>query len=140
MTNQTWSQDDENELLRRVALGHSLNQMATFFGTSYGTIATKISRLKKKSMVAAAATLPTPSSTQTSRPAAPISTRVPLSINYRPKYCQWPIGDPAMPNFHFCNASVAIEPIFKNKPYCYNHCQIAYKYVQKNKKLSTDKI
>ena len=35
--------------------------------------------------------------------------------------CQWPYGDPQEKNFHFCGA----KPM-DNKPYCQEHCDIAY--------------
>ena len=35
--------------------------------------------------------------------------------------CQWPYGDPQEKDFHFCEA----KPI-ENKPYCKEHCDIAY--------------
>ena len=35
--------------------------------------------------------------------------------------CEWPVGHPDEPEFHFCN-----EERFEEKPYCLNHCSIAY--------------
>ena len=35
--------------------------------------------------------------------------------------CQWPIGDPRLPGFHFCG-----EPALPGKPYCGSHCASAY--------------
>ena len=35
--------------------------------------------------------------------------------------CQWPIGDPQEKYFHFCDAGIDI-----GKPYCQQHCEIAY--------------
>jgi len=35
--------------------------------------------------------------------------------------CQWPIGDPQEKDFHFCGT----KPL-DGKPYCENHCNIAY--------------
>ena len=35
--------------------------------------------------------------------------------------CQFPIGDPRKPSFHFCNAASV-----PGKPYCADHCAIAY--------------
>ena len=45
--------------------------------------------------------------------------------------CQWPYGDPQEKDFHFCN-----EKTIENKPYCREHCNIAYideKDLRKNK-------
>ena len=35
--------------------------------------------------------------------------------------CQWPVGDPRSPSFHFCG-----EPAVAGKPYCASHCATAY--------------
>lgn len=35
--------------------------------------------------------------------------------------CEWPEGHPEEPEFHFCN-----KERFEDKPYCLDHCAIAY--------------
>ena len=35
--------------------------------------------------------------------------------------CQWPIGHPGEPGFHFCG-----EESVPSKPYCLKHCNMAY--------------
>ena len=54
--------------------------------------------------------------------------------------CQWPIGDPQEKDFHFCEADTAA-----GKPYCQNHCDVAYidekelkkeKEAQKNRRIA----
>jgi len=35
--------------------------------------------------------------------------------------CQWPIGHPGEPGFHFCE-----EESVPSKPYCLKHCNMAY--------------
>ena len=35
--------------------------------------------------------------------------------------CEWPEGHPDEPEFHFCN-----KERFEDKPYCVDHCAIAY--------------
>tara|TARA_B100001123_G_C14841617_1_gene840348 strand:- start:421 stop:642 length:222 start_codon:yes stop_codon:yes gene_type:complete len=35
--------------------------------------------------------------------------------------CQWPFGDPQDKDFHFCGS----KPV-DGKPYCQEHCSIAY--------------
>ena len=35
--------------------------------------------------------------------------------------CQWPIGDPQEKDFRFCG-----DKSMEGKPYCENHCNIAY--------------
>lgn len=38
------------------------------------------------------------------------------------KTCQFPIGDPRKPGFHFCD----MRPVMPGRPYCAAHCEIAY--------------
>jgi GcrA cell cycle regulator len=38
------------------------------------------------------------------------------------RQCHWPIGHPREPGFHFCGA-----PAIDDKPYCENHCNLAYR-------------
>jgi len=47
----------------------------------------------------------------------------------KPDQCRWPIGDPDSEKFHFCGASV-----FVGKPYCYEHCKMAYQFQPPKKK------
>ena len=49
--------------------------------------------------------------------------------NLKPNQCRWPIGDPDSENFHFCGATV-----FVGKPYCYEHCKLAYQFTPPKKK------
>ncbi|WP_169566138.1 GcrA family cell cycle regulator [Sneathiella limimaris] len=35
--------------------------------------------------------------------------------------CQWPIGHPGEPDFHFCG-----DESVPSKPYCLKHCNMAY--------------
>ena len=54
--------------------------------------------------------------------------------------CQWPIGDPQEKEFRFCKALTVV-----GKPYCQEHCDIAYidekelkkeKEAQKNRRIA----
>ena len=47
----------------------------------------------------------------------------------KPNQCRWPIGDPDSENFHFCG-----KPVFTGKPYCYEHCRVAYQFTPPKKK------
>ncbi len=49
--------------------------------------------------------------------------------NLKPNQCRWPIGDPDSENFHFCG-----ETVFTGKPYCYEHCRLAYQFTPPTKK------
>ena len=39
--------------------------------------------------------------------------------------CQWPIGDPGTSEFKFC-----YEPAKQGRPYCNEHCNIAYRKIK----------
>ena len=52
--------------------------------------------------------------------------------------CQWPNGDPQEKDFNFCGAKTV-----KNKPYCAEHCSIAYideKDLRKAREIKQNKI
>ncbi|MBO7066468.1 MAG: hypothetical protein J6W40_02495 [Alphaproteobacteria bacterium] len=49
--------------------------------------------------------------------------------NLKPNQCRWPIGDPDSENFHFCG-----KQVFTGKPYCYEHCRLAYQFTPPKKK------
>ncbi|MBO4626114.1 MAG: GcrA cell cycle regulator [Alphaproteobacteria bacterium] len=49
--------------------------------------------------------------------------------NLKPNQCRWPIGDPDSEDFHFCGKTV-----FTGKPYCYEHCRLAYQFTPLKKK------
>jgi len=56
---------------------------------------------------------------------APVSPEPPLAAvdgaTGPVRECQWPIGHPRKPGFHFCGA-----PAVPDRPYCRCHCEIAY--------------
>lgn len=42
----------------------------------------------------------------------------PLPINHR---CKWPIGDPGVEGFRFCNAEASVGEDGSERPYCQRH-------------------
>ncbi|MDR2268668.1 MAG: GcrA family cell cycle regulator [Rickettsiales bacterium] len=44
-------------------------------------------------------------------------------MGLRADQCRWPIGDPDSDDFRFCG-----EKCFTGKPYCFEHCKIAYQF------------
>ncbi len=44
------------------------------------------------------------------------------------RMCKWPIGDPKSPDFRFCG-----KPSLPGKPYCGEHCAIAYQSPNKKR-------
>ena len=46
-----------------------------------------------------------------------------------PDQCRWPIGSPDSDDFRFCG-----EKVFPGKPYCFEHCKLAYQFTTPVKK------
>lgn len=70
----------------------------------------------------------TPQARPATPPAATVTNSLPVASNPQPsrahggsKSCSWPVGDPKQPGFHFCG-----EPAEPGRPYCANHCHVAY--------------
>jgi GcrA cell cycle regulator len=80
-------------------------------------------------VVNAAPSNPSAHQARPTAPTAPTATpRPPVASNPQPsrahggnKSCSWPVGDPKQPGFHFCG-----EPAEAGRPYCANHCHVAY--------------
>ncbi|MES1150511.1 MAG: GcrA family cell cycle regulator [Dongia sp.] len=64
-------------------------------------------------------TAPAARETPVAPPAAKPAPRA--SAHVGSKTCSWPMGDPKQPGFHFCG-----EPAEIGKPYCSQHCHVAY--------------
>ena len=48
--------------------------------------------------------------------------------------CEWPVGHPDESDFHFCN-----KERFEDKPYCINHCAVAY-IIPEKEEADTDQL
>lgn len=44
-------------------------------------------------------------------------------MSLRADQCRWPLGDPDSDNFRFC-----AEKCLVGKPYCFEHCKLAYQF------------
>jgi len=55
--------------------------------------------------------------------------RNPFASNQK-RGCEWPIGHPDEQDFHFCS-----EKRFDDKPYCLEHCAIAYVLPETDEKI-----
>jgi GcrA cell cycle regulator len=55
-----------------------------------------------------------------------------LFSNKTKRVCEWPEGHPDEPEFHFCN-----KERFEDKPYCLNHCTVAYVIPEKEEEKTT---
>ncbi|MGB1361602.1 MAG: GcrA family cell cycle regulator [Alphaproteobacteria bacterium] len=125
-----WTDENFQKLKKLWAKGMSAREIAEKIGTTRNAIigkanrsglsspTTKVKAKATKSVKAAKATkkAPTPSKEviQISQPANTASENA----------CQWPIGDPGTPEFKFC-----YEPAKPGRPYCEEHCNIAYRNI-----------
>lgn len=73
------------------------------------------------------AEMPQPAKARTPRANAPkrpepVTRKLPqVEAGVSNRTCQWPIGDPSQPDFHFCES-----PAAPGRPYCAEHCAMAY--------------
>lgn len=143
----TWTPERIDELTRLWGDGHSASAIGKRLGVSKNAVVGKAHRLNlpaRPSPIRREARPAQPARKRTSvlavpAPAPAVQTgpreeaRPPM---IRPReqsggrQCQWPIGDPSKPDFHFCSASA--EP---GRPYCAEHCAVAY--VVKSRDKST---
>lgn len=137
-----WTPERIEELTQLWNAGHSASTIGKQLGVSKNAVVGKAHRLKlparpspirRKAKSPTPARKPAPSLTPpAATPAAAVAVpvreqakpRPPLirpSALPSPRKCQWPIGDPTKPDFHFCGASAV-----PGKPYCDDHCAVAY--------------
>lgn len=117
-----WTEERVARLKSLWSEGRTASQIATILGdVTRNAVIGKAHRLglkgrpspiRKEKVVAA----PKPARRQV---AAGVPAR-PSRVSDR--QCHWPIGHPREPGFHFCG-----EPALADKPYCEEHCNIAYR-------------
>ncbi|MDF2096861.1 GcrA family cell cycle regulator [Aquibaculum arenosum] len=135
-----WTPERIEELTQLWNAGHSASAIGKKLGVSKNAVVGKAHRLnlparpspiRRDSKPAQPARKPAPVlKTPPPMPAAPAKEerRRPPMVRVQQQQekstgrrCQWPIGDPATPDFHFCEA-----PAAGGKPYCAEHCAVAY--------------
>ena len=138
-----WTPERIEELTQLWNAGHSASVIGKHLGVSKNAVVGKAHRLKlparpspirRQSKTPAPVRKPAPALTRppappASAPAVTVREEVvaarPPVIQARqqpsPRQCQWPIGDPTKPDFHFCGESAV-----PSKPYCAEHCAVAY--------------
>ena len=56
-----------------------------------------------------------------------------IFISSSKRGCEWPMGHPDEPDFHFCD-----KERFDDKPYCLDHCAVAYVVPEKEENEKTE--
>ena len=127
MTQETNSWTDERlEKLRVLwAEGLSISQIGQEMGVTRNAIAGKAHRLglpKRQSPISKSAAKPAAIEDAPIEPTRELPLRLALrNIQWSRSKCMWPTGDPKTVKFSFCGE--AIQP---GKPYCNDHCILAY--------------
>jgi|SRR5690554_988377 len=139
-----WTPERIEELTRLWNAGLSASAIGKQLGVSKNAVVGKAHRLKlparpspirRKAKSTTPARKPAPTLSPTTATTAPAEApSVPIKEEPKPRppmvrtrelpsprKCQWPIGDPTKPDFHFCGAEAV-----PSKPYCEEHCAIAY--------------
>ena len=104
-----WTEERTETLKRLWAAGRSARQIADELGdgVTRNAVIGKANRLG----------LSTPT-----KKAAPEEEKPVRTPGKKGRTCQWPIGHPGTKGFRFCG-----KPAEPNRPYCAEHCAIAYR-------------
>ena len=136
-----WETPGRKEQLRQLwAEGLSMAAIGRRMGVSKNAVVGKARRMglsgrpspiivtgaprKRRSPRAMGNTLPVVASSAKPEPVEPPALKVvfkPLASHF----CCWPLGDPGTKSFRFCD-----EPSRPGKPYCEDHCAVAYVKMQ----------
>ena len=109
-----WTEKMVSQFRKLRSEGLNLTQIADAMGLSKGAVIGKNRRINRPWE-----NMPQPKKTPHALVISPVKTVPRAAGTYRA--CQFPIGDPRKPSFHFCNAASV-----PGKPYCADHCAIAY--------------
>lgn len=118
-----WTDERLEQLKALWGEGLSITQIGLKLGVSRNAVVGKVHRMglpKRQSPIVRSA--------NPKHDDRPIQRRraVPLTLEqWDRNTCSWPIGDPKTDNFSFCGATV--EP---GRPYCSQHCAVAYTSVR----------
>ncbi len=111
-----WTEDKIKQLKKLWAKGRSTVEIAKELGISKNSVVGKVHRLDL-------ANRPSPIKKKSDK--VRVVKQVPKGkctlMDLKINTCHWPIGDPTDADFHFCG-----EPTVTGKPYCQEHCKIAY--------------
>ena len=120
-----WTEERLETLKNLWKEGLSISQIGEKLGVTRNAVAGKAHRLglpKRQSPISASGSVARTKSKKTEEITSDLPLRLALrKINWSRSKCVWPSGDPKTTDFSFCG-----EPIEPGKPYCYEHCVLAY--------------
>ena len=131
----SWTDEDVANLKRLWNEGHSTAEIGRMIQKSKNAVVGKAHRLNlapRPSPIKKSSTTAKPAPASKSESASPVRQRTstrrpsptPIVATKKPAtgpLCQWPYGHPDDADFKFC-----LRPVAPSKPYCAEHCQIAY--------------
>ena len=126
MTEETGWTEQRLEMLKSLwNEGLSISQIGQKLGVTRNAVAGKAHRLglpKRQSPISVSSITARIKAKKNEEEASELPLRLALrKINWSRSKCVWPSGDPKTTDFSFCGET--IEP---GKPYCHEHCVLAY--------------
>ncbi len=111
-----WNDEKIGRLKKLWSEGLTTGEIGKRLGVSKNAVVGKAHRLGLKGR-------PSPIKRQDVKTPAPKKpeTRIFTLTDLSAQTCRWPIGDPKHEDFRFCG-----KPVIAGKPYCGEHCSVAY--------------
>lgn len=128
----TWTPEKIKSLKKLWQKGKSTVEIGKALGISKNAVVGKVHRLElaaRPSPIKNAGAAKKTASKSTQKNAGKNAQKTPAKqknskvtlMDLKLTSCRWPIGDPKDADFHFCG-----KPAQTGKPYCPEHCKIAY--------------
>ena len=125
-----WTEDRLETLKNLWNDGLSISQIGQKLGVTRNAVAGKAHRIglpKRQSPISGSGALVRKKAKKTEE-VSELPLRLALrKISWSRSKCVWPSGDPKTTDFSFCG-----EPIEPGKPYCHEHCILAYTNTREN--------
>ena len=109
-----WNDEKIGRLKKLWSEGLTTGEIGKRLGVSKNAVVGKAHRLGLKGR-------PSPIKRQQKAAEPKKETRIFTLTDLSAQTCRWPIGDPKHEDFRFCG-----KPVATSKPYCGEHCSIAY--------------